>query len=75
MRKLAIGLVLAAVLAGCASPKVMADAAALPLRPETLRTPDERFANLQGWSYSLQQNAAAGLAVQGGLLVDLEAGG
>ena len=51
MRKLAVGLVLAAVLAGCASPKVAADAAALPLRAETLRTPDERFANLQGWSF------------------------
>ena len=51
MRKLAVGLVLAAVLAGCASPKVMADASSLPLRAETLRTPDERFANLQGWSF------------------------
>ena len=51
MRKLAVGAVLAAVLAGCASPKVAADAAALPLRAETLRTPDERFANLQGWSF------------------------
>ncbi|MEY4785794.1 MAG: haloalkane dehalogenase 1, partial [Pseudomonadota bacterium] len=51
MRKLAVGVVLAAVLAGCASPKVAADAAALPLRAETLRTPDERFANLQGWSF------------------------